>query len=135
MAISDPRAIAASSKFDAATGTVNISGSGNNENALALANLETDKTLVTIAPGVTRSLSEGYAVLVSDVATRTQQAEASQETQLALLQQTEQRFDAVGGVNLDEEAAQLIKFQQAYQAASQIIIVSNTIFDSLINAV
>ncbi|EGL54709.1 MAG: flagellar hook-associated protein FlgK [Pseudomonadota bacterium] len=135
VAISDPRAIAASSKFDAATGTVNISGSGNNENALALANLETDKTLVTIAPGVTRSLSEGYAVLVSDVATRTQQAEASQETQLALLQQTEQRFDAVGGVNLDEEAAQLIKFQQAYQAASQIIIVSNTIFDSLINAV
>lgn len=135
MAISDPREIAASSKFDAATGTVNISGAGNNENALALANLEQDKTLVQVAPGVTRSLSEQYGVLVSDVATRTRQAEVSQETQLALLQQTKQRFDAVGGVNLDEEAAQLIKFQQSYQAASQIIVVSNTIFQSLINAV
>jgi flagellar hook-associated protein 1 FlgK len=135
MAISDPRQIAASSKFDAATGTVNISGPGNNENALALANLEQDKTLVQVSPGVTRSLSEQYSVLVSDVATRTRQAEVSQETQLALLQQTKQRFDAVGGVNLDEEAAQLIKYQQSYQAASQIIVVSNTIFQSLINAV
>jgi flagellar hook-associated protein 1 FlgK len=135
VAITDPRQIAASSKFDAATGTVNIAGSGNNENALALANLETDKTLVTVSPGVTRSLSDQYSVLVSDVATRTRQAEVSQETQQALLQQTKQRFDAVGGVNLDEEAAQLIKYQQSYQAASQIITVSNTIFQSLLNAV
>jgi flagellar hook-associated protein 1 FlgK len=72
---------------------------------------------------------------VSDVATRTRQAEVSQETQQALLQQTKQRFDSVSGVNLDEEAANLIKYQQSYQAASQIIVVSNTIFDSLINAV
>ncbi len=135
VAITDPRQIAASSKFDAATGSVNISGPGNNENALALANLEQDKTLVQVSPGVTRSLSEQYGVLVSDVATRTRQAKVSQETQLALLQQTKQRFDAVGGVNLDEEAAQLIKYQQSYQAASQIIVVSNTIFQSLINAV
>lgn len=135
LAITDPLEIAASSKFDAATGLTNISGTGNNENALALAQLETDKTLVNVGGGVTRSLSDQYAVVVSDVATRTKQADASQETQLALLQQTRQRFDAVGGVNLDEEAAQLIKYQQAYQAASQIIIVSNTIFDTLIAAV
>jgi flagellar hook-associated protein 1 FlgK len=72
---------------------------------------------------------------VSGVATRTRQASVSQETQLALLQQTQQRFDAVGGVNLDEEAAQLIKYQQSYQAASRIITVSNTIFESLLSAV
>jgi flagellar hook-associated protein 1 FlgK len=41
----------------------------------------------------------------------------------------------VSGVNLDEEAADLIKYQQAYQAASQISVVSNTIFDSLISAI
>jgi flagellar hook-associated protein 1 FlgK len=102
---------------------------------LALANLESDKSLVTVAPGVTRSLSEQYSVVVSGVATRTRQASVSQETQLALLQQTQQRFDAVGGVNLDEEAAQLIKYQQSYQAASRIITVSNTIFESLLSAV
>lgn len=128
--ITDPRAIAASS------GT-NI-GTGNNENALALADLQTDNTVVQVSAGpppVTRSLADQYAVIVSDVATRTRQAEVSQETQQALLQQTKQRFDSVSGVNLDEEAADLIKYQQAYQAASQIIVVSNTIFDTLINAV
>jgi flagellar hook-associated protein 1 FlgK len=130
MVITDPRAIAASS------GT-NI-GTGNNENALALADLQTDDSLVQVSAGpppVTRSLADQYGVIVSDVATRTRQAEVSQETQQALLQQTKQRFDSVSGVNLDEEAANLIKYQQSYQAASQIIVVSNTIFDSLINAV
>lgn len=125
--ITDPRQIAASSKVDP--------GVGNNENALALAELQHDKTLVTISPTVSRSLSQHYSVMFSDVATRTRQAEVSQESQLALLQDTQTRFDAVGGVNLDEEAANLIKFQQAYQAASQIIVVSNTVFESLINAV
>ncbi|MBD3634975.1 MAG: flagellar hook-associated protein FlgK [Methylophaga sp.] len=128
--LTDPRQIAASS------GT-NI-GTGNNENALALADLQTDNTLVQVSAGpppVTRSLADQYGVIVSDVATRTRQAEVSQETQQALLQQTKQRFDSVSGVNLDEEAADLIKYQQAYQAASQIIVVSNTIFDTLINAV
>lgn len=128
--ITDPRAIAASS------GT-NI-GTGNNENALALADLQTDDTVVQVSAGpplVTRSLADQYAVIVSDVATRTRQAEVSQQTQQALLKQTQQRFDSVSGVNLDEEAADLIKYQQAYQAASQIIVVSNTIFDSLISAI
>lgn len=128
--ITDPRLIAASSGVN--------TGTGNNENALALVDLQTDNSVVQVSAGppvVTRSLSDQYAVIVSDVATRTRQAEVSQEAQQALLQQTKQRFDSVSGVNLDEEAANLIKFQQAYQAASQIIVVSNTIFDSLINAV
>lgn len=128
--ITDPRAIAASSGVN--------TGPGNNENALALADLQTDSSVVQVSAGppvVTRSLADQYAVIVSDVATRTRQAEVSQQTQQALLQQTRQRFDSVSGVNLDEEAANLIKYQQAYQAASQIIVVSNTIFESLINAV
>jgi flagellar hook-associated protein 1 FlgK len=128
--LTDPRLIAASS------GT-NI-GPGNNENALALADLQVDDTLVTVSAGppvVTRSLGDQYAVIVSDVATRTRQAEVSQETQLALLEQTRLRYESVSGVNLDEEAADLIRYQQAYQAASQIIVVSNRIFDSLIAVV
>lgn len=136
--ITDPRAIAASSKFDAATGIINISGPGNNENALAFANLQSDNSLVVVSagpPAVTRTLGDQYASMVSSVATKTRQAEASQQTQAALLAQTRERYDSVSGVNLDEEAANLIKFQQAYQAASQIIVVSNTIFDTLISAV
>jgi flagellar hook-associated protein 1 FlgK len=136
--ITDPRAIAASSKFDAATGTVNISGPGNNENALALANIQSDNSLVVVSagpPAVTLSLGDQYATMVSSVATKTRQAEASQQTQATLLSQTQQRYDSVSGVNLDEEAANLIKYQQAYQAASQVIVVSNTIFETLISSV
>ena len=43
--------------------------------------------------------------------------------------------DAVSGVNLDEEAANMLRFQQAYQAAAQIIAVSGQLFDTLLNAV
>ena len=43
--------------------------------------------------------------------------------------------DAVSGVNLDEEAANMLKYQQAYQAAAQIIAAANQMFDTLINAV
>lgn len=129
MAITDPRLIAASS-------TTN-SGVGNNENALAMAALQTDKTTVVLNPGppvISRSFNEQYGSIVSQVATRTNQASVTQQTQAGLVSQIRQRAESVSGVNLDEEAANLIKFQQAYQAASQIITVSNTVFNSLLNA-
>lgn len=121
--LTDPRDIAASS--------VANSGVGNNVNALAMADLQTTKTL---AAG-TQSFAEAYGVIVADVATRTHQADVSEKTQDGLLTQVKLRFDSKSGVNLDEEAANLIKLQQAYQAASQIITVSNTIFNALIQAV
>ena len=129
MNITDTRLIAASS-------TTNP-GVGNNENALAMAALQTDKTTVILNPGppvISRSFNDQYGSIVSQVATRTNQATVSQETQAGLVSQIRERSESVSGVNLDEEAANLIKFQQAYQAASQIITVSNTVFNSLINA-
>ncbi len=130
MALSDPRHIAASSTTEP--------GVGNNENALALAALQNDKTTVVVNPGpppVTQSFNDQYGAIVSQVATRTNQATVSQQTQAGLVSQIRQRSESVSGVNLDEEATSLIKFQQAYQAASQIITVSNTIFNSLLNAI
>lgn len=121
--MTDPRKIAASSTTSP--------GVGNNENALALANLQTAKTM---AAG-TQTFADSYGRLVANVATRTHQADVGQKIQQGLLEQTQARQDSVSGVNLDEEAANLIKFQQAYQAASQIITVSNTIFNALINAI
>ncbi|MDF1587575.1 MAG: flagellar hook-associated protein FlgK [Gammaproteobacteria bacterium] len=116
---------------------------GDNRNALALAELQISKTLTALDPitGLavggtpTRSFGDAYGILVANVATRTQQAEVGQKTQQGLLDQTKLRYDSVSGVNLDEEAANLMKFQQAYQAASQIITVSNTVFNALINAI
>ncbi|MBL4761330.1 MAG: flagellar hook-associated protein FlgK [Gammaproteobacteria bacterium] len=121
--LTDPRDIAASS-------TTN-SGVGNNLNALAMADLQTAKTL---AAG-TQTYADAYGVIVANVATRTHQADVSEQTQVGLLNQVKLQFDSKSGVNLDEEAANLIKLQQAYQAASQIITVSNTIFNALLQAV
>jgi flagellar hook-associated protein 1 FlgK len=109
----------------------NSSAIGDNRNALALADLQVAKVL----NGNTQSFGDAYGVLVANVATRTNQAEVGQKTQESLLNQTIQRYESVSGVNLDEEAANLIKFQQSYQAAAQIISVSNTIFNALIQAV
>lgn len=107
---------------------------GDNRNALAIAELQTSKTLNQVNGVGTRSFGDAYGILVANVATRTHQANVSQQTQQGLLDQTNLRYESVSGVNLDEEAANLIKFQQAYQAASQVITVSNTVFNALINA-
>jgi flagellar hook-associated protein 1 FlgK len=107
-----------------------FSSVGDNRNALALAELQVTKVL----NGGTQTYDDSYGKLVADVATRTHQADVGQQTQQGLLDQTNASYQSVSGVNLDEEAADLIKYQQAYQAASQIITVSNTIFNSLINA-
>ncbi len=104
---------------------------GDNRNALALAELQVKKVL----SGGTQTFSDSYGIMVANVATRTNQADVGEKTQRALLDQTKLRSESVSGVNLDEEAANLIKYQQAYQAASQIITVSNTVFNALINAV
>lgn len=103
---------------------------GDNRNALALGDLRSEKIL----GAGTQSLADAYDILIADVATRTNRADINQQTQQGLLEQTQARFDSISGVNLDEEAANLIRFQQAYQAASQIITVSNTVFNSLLQA-
>lgn len=109
----------------------NSTAVGDNRNALALADLQVAKTL----NGGSQSFADAYSITVANVATRSRQAEIGQQAQQGLLDQVSLRFDSVSGVNLDEEAANLIKFQQSYQAASQIITVSNRVFDALLNAV
>ncbi len=112
----------------------NFTAVGDNRNALALSQLQTTKTLNQVSGVATRSFGDAYGILVANIATRTHQADVGQQTQKGLLDQTSLRYESVSGVNLDEEAANLIKFQQAYQAASQIITVSNTVFNSLMSA-
>ena len=108
---------------------------GDNRNALALAELQTSKTMDPNGTGTnTQSFGQSYEILVADVATKTHASEIGQQVQQGLLDQANLRYESVSGVNLDEEAANLIRYQQAYQAAAQIITVSNTVFNSLLNA-
>lgn len=113
----------------------NTGGFGDNRNALALAALQTNPTLINGASGPTASLLGAYAQMVSDVGARTQQADIDNQTQQTLLTQAQEDWSNVAGVNLDEEAANLIKFQQAYQASAQVINAASLIFDTLLSAV
>jgi flagellar hook-associated protein 1 FlgK len=109
----------------------NTSGSSDNRNALAMVALQSADRLL----GSTATYNETYTQMVSDVGSKTHHAELNLAAQESLLERTQDAMQAVSGVNLDEEAAKLIQYQQAYQASAQIISVANTLFDSLLSAV
>jgi len=108
----------------------NANGSGDNRNALLLAGLQTSRELM----GGTASYQDTYGSLVADIAVQTRQAKTNSTTESVLLEQAVAARDSVSGVNLDEEAANLIRFQQAYQAAAQMIAVADQLFQTLLNA-
>ncbi|MFB8828994.1 flagellar hook-associated protein FlgK [Azotobacter sp. CWF10] len=102
-------------------------GSGDNRNALALQNLQ-NKALV----GGIATLSQGYAAMVGDVGNRANVVQVNLAAQKALTGQLRALQQSESGVNLDEEAANLIRFQQYYQASAKVIEVGATVLDTLL---
>ncbi|WP_042428082.1 flagellar hook-associated protein FlgK [Comamonas granuli] len=78
------------------------------------------------------TLSDGFASAIAQVGTRTQSAQFAAELSSAIAANLERDRTAVSGVNLDEEAARLIQYQQAYQASAKMIQIAQNIFDTLI---
>jgi len=109
----------------------NTSGVSDNRNALLLAGLQFQQTL----NGNNATYLDTYGQLVANVGTTTRQAEVTRQAQDALLQQAIDRRESVSGVNLDEEAANLVRFQQAFQASAQVIAAADTLFQTLIAAI
>ena len=72
--------------------------------------------------------------MVSSFGSLAQQSQSQLGAETSIRSQDQSQRDSVSGVNLDEEAASMMQFQQAYQAAAQIISTSNTLFQSLITA-
>ncbi|WP_136067330.1 flagellar hook-associated protein FlgK [Modicisalibacter radicis] len=101
--------------------------SGDNRNALALQNLQNGDLV-----GGAASLSEAYASLVSDVGNRTNVVQANLSAQSVLTEQLTAVQQSESGVNLDEEAANLIRFQQFYQANAQVIQTGSTLLDTIL---
>lgn len=112
----------------------NLGGAGDNRNARALAQLQTLPIMVNGATGPTLSISGMYSQLVSDVGARTRQSEINSKAQNTLLTQAQEAWGNKSGVNLDEEAANLIKYQQIYQASAQVVTAATVIFESLLGA-
>lgn len=110
--------------------SANSGGGGDNRNALALAGLQTDRTM----NNATASFQDSYGQMIADVGVKTRRAQTLATTQSNLANQAQARHDAVSAVNLDEEAAELLRWQQAYQAAAQVVTISDTIFQTLLQA-
>jgi flagellar hook-associated protein 1 FlgK len=115
----------------------NSGGLGDNRNALSMASIQTSSRLLgeTNGVGPTATLQDVYGQLVSDVGSKTHHAQVNARSTAGLLERHQMSLSSVSGVNLDEEAANLVKYQQAYQAAAQVISVASNLFDTLISAV
>ena len=106
----------------------NTNATTDGSNMLNLAKLQTTNTLVN----GTTSYQGAYGQLVSQVGTQTRELEVTSKAQTTMLAQVTRSQQSVSGVNLDEEAANLLKYQQAYQAAAKAMSIAQSMFDSLL---
>jgi flagellar hook-associated protein 1 FlgK len=116
---------------DSFTVAKNSDGLSDNSNALDLAALADQGVL----DGGKTSVVRSYANLTNQIGTAGSAASSNLSTQTSLYNQAVSEQQSVAGVNLDEEAASLIKYQQAYQASAQVISTAQTLFTSLIAAI
>jgi flagellar hook-associated protein 1 len=115
---------------DTFTVSDNTSGTGDNRNALLLS----DALKSNVLNGGTTSLGSAVGEFVGGIGVATRQAQVNRDAQNVVYEESVAAKDAVSGVNLDEEAANLLKYQQAYQAAAQLIRVADTMFQTLLSA-
>jgi len=106
-------------------------GSGDNQNAARLGEIENTR----LFDHGHLSLADALAGLVAQTGSSARIAGDSLQAQKAIYGEAIAARESISGVNLDEEAAQMLELQQAYQAASQMIASANTLFQSLLQAV
>lgn len=106
------------------------SATGDNRNILAMA----DALNAPRLDGGTTSVTAGLGRLTSTIGVVTQQAQVSRDAQQVLQDDAVAQRQNFSGVNLDEEAANLLRYQQAYQASAQLIRIANEMFQTLLDA-
>jgi flagellar hook-associated protein 1 FlgK len=103
--------------------------SGDNRNATALAALSSAGLLGG------KTLTQSYALLVSDVGSRANEISAGADAYDVVLNQAIVNEQSTAGVNLDEEAAKLLRFQQAYSASGKVLAMASQLFDTILAAI
>ena len=116
---------------DTFTVTSNAGGTGDNRNALAAANAQN----VGVLQNGTTSITGGVSAIITGLGSQAQKINTAQAAQSAVNTQALSSVQSTSGVNLDEEAASLLQWQQAYQAAAQALAIGNSLFSTLINSV
>ncbi len=109
--------------------TPNDAGQSDNSNGRLLSELQLEKTIEGNA-----TFQEGYANIVNNVGGLTRQTAVYRDAQDTLLSNARAVRDSISGVDLDEEAANLARYQQAYEAAAQVIAISKSMFDAVLDA-
>ncbi|TMS80765.1 flagellar hook-associated protein FlgK [Pseudoalteromonas sp. S554] len=117
----------------------NEGGFDDNRNGQKLADLQnTDLVRQNVVASASadnhKTLNQAYAGLVTDVGVVTSQAMTNGAAFDALAQQSEAWYESLSGVNLDEEAANLLRFQQSYAASAQVLATARTVFDTILSA-
>jgi len=107
-------------------GTVNP---GDNRAAVAIAAIRNTAVMV----GNTRTFDDFFADTITNVGLKGEQASRSLETQIAIMKELHDMRDAISGVNVDEELADIIKFQHGYNAAAKFIATQDEMLDTVIN--
>ena len=127
----------APSDGDAFTLSRNSNGVSDNRNALALAALQTTNTLgknANIVGGQASTTFAGaYGEMVSQIGNTARQIDMTATAQVNVIAQAKQSLQSLSGVNLDEEAANLLRFQQAYQASGKMMQIANSLFQSVLD--
>ncbi|MGH8665657.1 MAG: FlgK family flagellar hook-associated protein, partial [Burkholderiales bacterium] len=113
---------------DTFTITPNSGGVSDNRNATLLAGLQNAKTI----GGGAATYQGAYSQSVASVGSKTREVQVAAAAQETLVTQTRSAQQSLSGVNLDEEAANLIRYQQMYQACGKMIEIASKLFDSLL---
>lgn len=107
----------------------NTSGVQDGRNAVLFAKLQTQNTV----SGGTATYQAAFARLVADNGIMTRETKVKMDAQTSVLKQATSAREALSGVNLDEEAAEMLKFQRSYQASSKILEIGNQLFDTILS--
>jgi len=106
----------------------NLAGVSDNRNGVLLGALQTKNTM----EGGTANYLSAYSTIVARIGNKAREVEITGQAQQSLLEQAQSTRDQLSGVNLDEEAANLLRYQQAYQAAAKVIGIASTLFDEIL---
>jgi flagellar hook-associated protein 1 FlgK len=106
----------------------NSGGVADGRNALLMGGLQTQNTL----SGGAATFQGAYSQMVSQVGNTAQQVDAMRQTQDSLANEASAAQQSLSGVNLDEEAANLLRYQQAYQAAGKMMQIAETLFQAVL---
>lgn len=106
----------------------NSAGVSDNRNAVLLGALQTAPKM----ENGTATYQSAYSTIVAQIGNKAREVEITGQAQQSLLEQAQSTRDQLSGVNLDEEAANLLRYQQAYQAAAKVIGIATTLFDEIL---